>query len=257
MRSVQDSIDEERARKAVLTSSGSNSNNDLSAIEAKQKALEEAKRIAKADAERLRQKYQEESKAQDPVLGDAELESFEMLLGTEGLMALVYLPTREGTYSLTYSLTHLLTHSLTHLLTYSLTHSGGSKSKNAILRCERRSNTITCEINSQGTYMPCPHYSLTHSLTLAYITIRTGQKKKLKFDVQEIMLVSKGKGPTIKLPSECEVARVMHFNIKGKPELNLELESASCRDAVVEGFNYVINKRLNYKIDLMGGDGSP
>ena len=51
-----------------------------------------------------------------------------MLLGTEGLMALVYLPTREG----------------------------GSKSKNAILRCERRSNTITCEINSQG------NYSFTH-----------------------------------------------------------------------------------------------
>ncbi len=88
------------------------------------------------------------------------------------------------------------------------------------------------------------------------MNILVGQKKKLKFDVQEIMLVSKGKGPTIKLPSECDVARVMHFNIKGKPELNLELESASCRDAVVEGFNYVINKRLNYKIDLMGGDGS-
>lgn len=118
---------------------------------------------------------------------EVERARFERLLGTEGLSATVYLPTREGS----------------------------AKSKSALLRCERGSSSISCEVKSGG------------------------QKKKLKFDVGEVMIVSKGPGSAVNIPSDVSHACLMHFKLKEKPELNIMLDSSSARDATVLGFMQV------------------
>lgn len=71
-----------------------------------------------------------------------------------------------------------------------------------------------------------------------------GDKKKLKFDVNDIVDIKDGNGPNLKLPDEVESNRVLHFNIKGKPELNLEFESEEVCKSSLEGFLYVVKKRV-------------
>jgi len=58
------------------------------------------------------------------------------------------------------------------------------------------------------------------------------------------MLINKGKGASVALPYDADVDCMLFFTIKDKPELNLQLETPQLRDAAVEGFNYVIQKRL-------------
>lgn len=119
------------------------------------------------------------------------MENFERLLGTDGLSVVVYLPTREGQ----------------------------SKSKNAILKCDRGSTLITCEIRSSG------------------------QKKKLKFEVSDIISLTKGKGSSLPLANNIDTHRLFCFVIQDKPELNVEMESKEARDIAMRGFNYVIARR--------------
>jgi hypothetical protein len=118
-----------------------------------------------------------------------DLENFEKLLSNEGLVTLTYLPTKDG----------------------------GSKSKDAIIKCERLSTIISCEITSQG------------------------QKRKLKFDIAEVKAIKKGKG-SILIDDRNDVV-VMHFVVTNKPDLNLVFDSEQSRDMVVAGFKYLVNKR--------------
>jgi len=123
-------------------------------------------------------------------ISTVDLENFEKLLGTEGLVTLTYLPTKDG----------------------------GSKSKDATIKCERLSTIISCEIISQG------------------------QKRKLKFDVAEVNAINAGKGSI--LIDDRNDSVVMHFVVANKPDLNLVFDNEQSRNMVVAGFKYLVNKRL-------------
>jgi hypothetical protein len=133
---------------------------------------------------------------------DLQLNQFERVLATDGLEVAVYLTSREGE----------------------------TKNKRAVLRCERKSTTVYCEIKSKRTNEP---------------------PKRLKFDlIADVMMVSRGKGAgrgknDAKVPATVDEARVLHFTLRGKPELNVELDSAEVRDSVLQGFMGLISRQRN------------
>jgi hypothetical protein len=70
-----------------------------------------------------------------------------------------------------------------------------------------------------------------------------GEKRKLKFDIIDVESISKGSGPTLTLPDNVDGMKVIHFNIKGKPELNLELETREVAEDSLNGFLEVLKTR--------------
>ena len=116
---------------------------------------------------------------------------FEKLLASKGLMAVVYLPTKDGS----------------------------AKSKKARVISDIGSPFIEIEVKSGG------------------------EKRKLKFDIIDVESVSKGSGASLTLPDAIDNMKVIHFNIKGKPELNLELESLQAAQDSLYGFTELLKTR--------------
>jgi hypothetical protein len=134
-------------------------------------------------------------------------DAFERVLGTDGLDVTVYLTSREGE----------------------------TKSKRALIRREKNSSCVYVEIRSRPK--------------------RPGEKetaRRLKFDLAtDVMMVAKGKGSgrgpnDAKVPSTVDSASVLHFILKGKPELNVEVDGGEAsRDAVLTGFMALISRHRN------------
>ena len=119
---------------------------------------------------------------------------FDQLLGIEGLAVLVYLPTRDG----------------------------GSKTRRAVLRCDRNSTSIVCEIESKKE-----------------------RTKTIKFDVRIVKAVRVGAGKTVPVPVDPRFgdARRFHFVLQDKPDLTCELETSDARDVALSGFVYIVSTR--------------
>ena len=145
-------------------------------------------------------------------------DAFERVLGTDGLDVTVYLTSREGE----------------------------TKSKRALVRREKNSSCVYVEIRSRPK--------------------RPGEKetaRRLKFDLAtDVMMVAKGKGSgrgpnDAKLPSTVDCNSVLHFILKGKPELNVEVDGGEqSRDAVLTGFMALISRHRNRGAGGGGGGGS-
>ena len=131
-------------------------------------------------------------------------DAFERIVGTDGLEVTVYLTSREGE----------------------------TKSKRALMKREKNSSTVYVEIKSKPK--------------------RPGEKeaaKRLKFDLAtDVMMVAKGKGSgrgvnDAKVPRSVDDNGVLHFILKGKPELNVEVDGGmESRDAVLTGFMQLISR---------------
>jgi hypothetical protein len=99
-----------------------------------------------------------------------------------------------------------------------------------VLRCAKNVTTVYCEIKSKKSGEPA---------------------KRLKFDLlADVMMVSRGKGAgrgknDAKVPATVDDTRVLHFTLRGKPELNVELDGSESRDAVLQGFMQLISRHRN------------
>ena len=144
-------------------------------------------------------------------------DAFERVLGTDGLDVTVYLTSREG----------------------------DTKSKRAIIKRDKNASTVYVEIKSRPK--------------------RPGEKeaaKRLKFDLaNDVMMVAKGKGSG-RGPNDAKVPRtvddncVLHFILKGKPELNVEVDGgADSRDAVLTGFMQLISRHRSAALSGRNGGG--
>ena len=144
-------------------------------------------------------------------------DAFERVLGTDGLDVTVYLTSREG----------------------------DTKSKRAMIKRDKNSSTVYVEIKSRPK--------------------RPGEKeaaKRLKFDLAtDVMMVAKGKGSG-RGPNDAKVPRtvddncVLHFILKGKPELNVEVDGGTdSRDAVLTGFMQLISRHRAASSGRGGGGG--
>ena len=102
---------------------------------------------------------------------------------------------------------------------YLPTKDGSAKSKRARILSDIGSPSIEIEIKSSG------------------------EKKKLKFDVNDIVSIKGGNGPNLTLPDDVDSSRVIHFNIRGKPELNIEFESDEVAKTSLIGFLDILRKR--------------
>lgn len=144
-------------------------------------------------------------------------DAFERVLGTDGLDVTVYLTSREG----------------------------DTKSKRAVIKREKNSSTVYVEIKSRPK--------------------RPGEKeaaKRLKFDLAtDVMMVAKGKGSgrgpnDAKVPRSVDDNCVLHFILKGKPELNVEVDGGTdSRDAVLTGFMQLISRHRSAASSGRGGGG--
>ena len=70
-----------------------------------------------------------------------------------------------------------------------------------------------------------------------------GEKRKLKFEIVDIVSIAAGNGPSLVLPDKVNSANVIHFTIKGKPELNLELENKEVAQSTLTGFLDLLKRR--------------
>jgi len=70
-----------------------------------------------------------------------------------------------------------------------------------------------------------------------------GEKRKLKFEIVDILSIAAGNGPSLVLPDKVNSANVIHFTIKGKPELNLELENKEIAQSTLAGFLDLLKTR--------------
>ena len=146
-------------------------------------------------------------------------DAFERIVGTDGLEVTVYLTSREGE----------------------------TKSKRALMKREKNSSTVYVEIKSKPK--------------------RPGEKeaaKRLKFDLAtDVMMVAKGKGSgrgvnDAKVPRSVDDNGVLHFILKGKPELNVEVDGGvESRDAVLTGFMQLISRHRKGGSSSSGGGGGP
>ena len=146
-------------------------------------------------------------------------DAFERIVGTDGLEVTVYLTSREGE----------------------------TKSKRALMKREKNSSTVYVEIKSKPK--------------------RPGEKeaaKRLKFDLAtDVMMVAKGKGSgrgvnDAKVPRSVDDNGVLHFILKGKPELNVEVDGGmESRDAVLTGFMQLISRHRKGGSSFGAGAGGP
>ena len=144
-------------------------------------------------------------------------DAFERIVGTDGLEVTVYLTSREGE----------------------------TKSKRALMKREKNSSTVYVEIKSKPK--------------------RPGEKeaaKRLKFDLAtDVMMVAKGKGSgrgvnDAKVPRSVDDNGVLHFILKGQPELNVEVDGGvESRDAVLTGFMQLISRHRKGGASFGAGGG--
>ena len=127
-------------------------------------------------------------------LPQADRDRFDQLLGLEGLPVLVHLPTRDG----------------------------GSKSRRAVLRCERNATYIVAEIEG-----------------------KRGKTKSIRFDVRIVKAIRVGAGSSVPVPTDYTHGdtRRFYFVLQDKPDLTCELDSQAARDVAIAGFVYVVSTR--------------
>jgi hypothetical protein len=138
-------------------------------------------------------------------------EAFERVLGTSGLEVTVYLTSRDGQ----------------------------TKSKRAAIKRDRNSSTVYIELKQRSSRGGVGGLG----------SAEKDMVKKLKFDLAvDVMMVAKGKGSgrgphDAKVPRSVDDNSVLHFVLKGKPELNVEVDGGlDSRDAVLMGFMQLISR---------------